>query len=73
MLNLHSRVHLHEVVLAVLIDQELHRARVPVFVHREQTTGIAEYALPRLARQSRDGRRLDDLLMPTLDAAIPIV
>lgn len=73
MLNLHSRIHLHEIVLTILIDEELHRARVPVFVHREQTTGISENTLSRLARQSRGGRSLDDLLMPTLDAAIPIV
>ena len=73
MLDLYSRVHLHEVVIAVLIHEEFHRTRVPVLVHREQPTRIAEYILPGLAGQSRGGCRLYHLLMPTLDGAIPIV
>lgn len=73
MLNLHSGVHLHEVVLTVLINQELHSASVPVVVHREQPTSIPKDILPSLARHSRGGRSLDHLLMPTLDRAIPIV
>ncbi len=73
MLDLDSRVHLHEIMIVVLINEEFHRTRVPVLVHRQQPTGIAEYVLPRLAGQSRGGCRLDDLLMPTLDGAIPIV
>ncbi len=71
-LDLHPGVHLHEVVIPVLVDEEFHRARVPVLVHRQQPACIAEHVLPRLAGQSRDGGRLDDLLVAALHRAIPV-
>ena len=69
-LHLDAGVHLDEVIVALVIDQELHRAGIHVADRfRELDRGVAHF----LAQRWREQRRrtfLDHLLVAPLDRAI---
>ena len=72
MLDLDTRVHLHEVVAAILVDQELERARALVPGCSGSLRGcLHDVVADSLAEEWR--RRLfDDLLMPALERAVAV-
>ena len=72
MLDLNARVHLHEEKPPVLVQQELDRARIPI-AHRLGRFHCYPAQFPTQAVVHR-GRRafFDQLLIPTLDRAIPL-
>src|SRR5688572_14429986 len=72
MLHLDTRVHLHEVERAILVEQELNGARGDVTdgfaaAHR----GLA-HLLSQLGRERGRGCLLDQLLMPTLNRTLAL-
>ena len=71
-LDLDARVHLDEIIMTVVIDQELHRARVLITDgFRQFDRGVAHF----LAQARRDQRRrafLDHLLVAPLDRTIAL-
>ena len=72
MLDLDPRVHLHEVVAAVLVDQELERAGALVSGRPGALRGcLHDVVADSLAEEWRR-RLLDDLLMPALERAVAV-
>src|SRR5215510_6035267 len=72
MLDLQTRVHLHEVELARLIHDELDRARVHVtYSTRRSDRGDAHLAAPGYAHPWR-WRLLENFLMPALHRAVAL-
>jgi hypothetical protein len=72
-LHLEAGVHLHEVELVVMVQQELHRAGVLV-AHRlggahRQLADVFALGFGQLGR----GGDLDELLVAALDGAVPLV
>ena len=72
MLHLQPRVHLHQVELAVLVQQELHRAGAHVTRGLRQLHRAAAHALAQRRIDRRAGRLLDDLLVAPLHRAIAL-
>jgi hypothetical protein len=71
-LHLDARVHLQEVGVPVLVDQELERARVAVADALHERDRRGAHARAQLGRD--EGRRalLHDLLVPALDRALAL-
>ncbi len=71
-LDLDARVHLDEHVAALLVDQELHGARVDVADLAGEGDGVGADPLPQLRVEV--GRRgdFDDLLVAALHRAVPL-
>ena len=71
-LDLDPRVHLHEVEVEVLVDQELDRPGVHVVAGlREPDRGVAHPA-PEVGRHDRRRRLLDELLVAALHRAVAL-
>src|SRR5665647_3208110 len=71
-LDLHPRVHLHEVEAAVAVEQELDGADALVVSRRGGGHGGFAHLPPQLRRDGRRGRLLDELLVAPLDAAVAL-
>ena len=69
-LDLDARVHLDEHVMAALVEQELHGARAGVVDLAGERDRVGADLRPQFVWQVRRGRQLDDLLVPTLHAAV---
>ena len=71
MLDLQARVHLHEVERARAVEQKLERARA--FIGDRPYRRRRRFAHPRTQFRRDRGRWrfFDELLMPTLDRAVP--
>ena len=72
MLDLQARVHLEEVELAVLVDDELDGAGALVFDCLGQRDGLLAHSLARLGVEERARRLLDHLLVAALDRALAL-
>jgi hypothetical protein len=72
MLDLDSRVHLHEVELAALVQQELDRAGPLVLDDRRRTDARLAEPLARLRVERRARALLDQLLVAALDGALAL-
>ena len=72
MLDLDPGVHLDEVELLVPVHQELHRARRHVVDRVGHREGRFVEPGPRLGRERRRGRLLEELLVPALHRAVPL-
>jgi hypothetical protein len=73
MLDLEARVHLEEEELtALVVDQELDRARRRVVERAREPQRRVAHALAQRELDARGGRLLDDLLMPALDRALAL-
>ncbi len=73
MLDLEPRVHLEEVELPVLVDDELDRTRAVVADRLRQGDGLLAHRLARVRVQERRRRLLDHLLVAALDRAFAFV
>ena len=72
MLHLDARIHLHEVVRTILVEQHLDRAGADIVDRLRPRDGRRAH---RLAQRFTDGwtrRLLDQLLMPALHRAIAL-
>ena len=72
MLHLHARVHLEEVEVVVLVDEELAGAGADVAHGLGRGDRRLAHALAQLGRDPVAGRLLDDLLVATLDRALAL-
>ena len=72
MLDLQAGVHLEEVELAVLVDDELDRAGALVFDRLGQRHRLLAHRLARLGVEERARRLLDHLLVAALDRALAL-
>ena len=73
-LDLDARIAFDEVVLAGLRhDQELDRAGVDIVRGPSQSDRVGEELVSRCLGKRRRGRDLDDLLVPSLNGAVPLV
>ena len=73
MLHLEPRVHLEEIEIAVLVDDELDRAGGVVADRLGQRDGLRAHRLARLGVEERARRLLDDLLIAPLDRAFALI
>src|SRR2546422_7333334 len=72
MLDLDPRIHLHEIEPVLLVQQELHRPRVPVPDRLGSfDRHTAEFA-PEAVVHRRRRRLLDELLVAALDGTVPL-
>lgn len=69
---LKSRVHLHEIELLILVHHELHSPSTDVGHRPCRPHGCLAQFAARLLAQSRRRRLLDDLLVPSLYATVPL-
>ncbi len=72
MLDLKPRVHLQEVEVAVLVDDELDGAGGVVADRLGERHGLSSHRLARLRIEERARRLLDDLLVSPLDRAFAL-
>ena len=72
MLDLQPRVHLEEIEVAVLVDDELDRAGALVVDRLGQRHRLLAHGLPRLLVEERRRRLLHDLLVAALDRAFAL-
>ena len=72
MLHLHSGVHLHEVEVALLVHQKLHRTGATVVDQAAQLARRAQNALSQRGVQVDGGRVLDHLLVSALHGAVAL-
>ncbi len=72
-LDLDTRVHLHEGVRPVGGDQELHRAGVDVADVPGERQRVRAQPVPHGGVEQGSGRDLDDLLVTSLHRAVPLV
>ena len=72
MLDLDARVHLQEIELPLLVEQELDGARADIADRLGGADGGRAHARAKFRRDGRGGRFLDDLLMAALDRAIAL-
>ncbi len=72
MLHLQAGIHLHEVELLALVDQELDGARAHIADRARRRDGGLRHCCAHLVAQTRRRRFLDDFLMPALHRAIAI-
>ena len=73
MLHLKTGVHLQEIEGFIGPDDELHRAGGVVAHRPRQGDGLGGHGLARRLVQEGRGRFFDDLLVPALDRALPLV
>ena len=73
MLDLQARVHLHEVEAAVLLGDELDRARADVADGLRRRHRGVPHRPPPLRRHARGRRLLQHLLVPSLHRAVALV
>lgn len=71
MLHLQTAIHLHEVEAAIRIEQEFHRARTHIARGRGPAHRSRTDLLDELRGQSGRGRLLHQLLVPSLQRAVP--
>ena len=72
-LDLDARVHLHEAQVAVVVEQELHRARRPCSPPTaRRCTARSPMSLPLLVGEVDRGRLLDQLLVAALHRAVAL-
>src|SRR5437016_5347629 len=71
-LDLQARVHLQEIEVPALVEQELHRPRVGVADGARDGGGIRGDAQPQRTADGRRRRLLDHLLMTTLNRALAL-
>jgi len=71
--NSHSRVNFDEVVPVLLIDQELRRTSVSVIDRLSKPHGIRQQRVAHCDRQVLGRRKLDNLLVTSLDRAVTLV
>lgn len=72
-LHLDARIDFEEVVLAVLVHHELHRAGVDVVDGARDLFGVRKERLAHGVVEVGRGRDLDHLLVPPLHAAVALV
>ena len=72
MLDLNARVHLQEIELSLLVEQEFDGARPDIADRLGGADGGCAHAHSKFLRDRRGGRFLDDLLMAALDRAIAL-
>ena len=73
MLHLEPRVHLEEIEIAVLVDDELDRAGGVVTDRLGQSDGLRSHRRARLGVEERARRLLDHLLIAALDRAFALI
>ena len=71
-LDLDARVHLDEDVVALGVEQELHRAGVAVADLLREPHRVRAHPVAELGVEVGGGRDLDDLLVPPLDRAVAL-
>jgi hypothetical protein len=71
-LDLHARVHLHEIEVAGRVEQKLDRAGALVAGGAGGLDGGLAHARPQLGRDGRRGRFFDQLLVAALDGAVAL-
>src|SRR5580692_4951471 len=71
MLYLDTRIHLHEVEIAMLVHQEFNGAHTLIIDRRSGLDGSLTHAATQFLRHERRRRFFHQLLVTTLDAAIP--
>ena len=72
MLHLDARIDFHEVVLAVLVDEELNGTSAGVLAGHGEFESILQNILADAHGMMPGGGNLDQLLMTTLDGAIAL-
>lgn len=72
MLHLDTRVDLHEVVLAVLVDEELNGTSAGVLAGHGELESILQNVLANAHGMMPGGGDLDQFLMTTLDGTIAL-
>ena len=71
-LHLNAGVHLNEVIVAVLVDEELHGTGADIADGLGDLDGVAAQSLDRLLRDGPGGGELDDLLIAALQGAVAL-
>ena len=71
-LHLNAGIHLNKVVVAVLVDEELHSAGADVADRLGDLDGVAAQGFDRLLRDGPGGGELDDLLIAALQGAVAL-
>ena len=69
-LYLDSRVHLYEIVVSVLVDEEFHCSCALVVDSLCDLDRVCTEFLAQLVRDAQGRRKFDDLLMASLDRAV---
>ena len=72
MLDLDAGVHLQEIEAAVVVEQELDRARADIADRRGRLDGGRAHLRAKFGRHRRRRRFLDQLLMAALDRAVAL-
>ena len=72
MFDLDARVHLHEVVRAVLVEQHLHGARAEIADRLRAEHGGVAHLLAQRRRHGRARRLFNQLLVASLDGAVAL-
>jgi len=72
MFDLEARVHLHEVIAAVLIEEELDGAGIVIIDRLGNGDGRLTHLGTKTWRENQRWRNLDELLMPALNRAIAL-
>ena len=72
MLDLNTGVHLDEVVVAVAVDEELHRAGVDIADGLGDLHGVGVQLLADALGHAPRGRKLHDLLVAALQRAVTL-
>jgi len=70
--HLEAGVHLEEVMVPVLIDNKLNRARRLVVDLRGESASLLSHQFPEFRRHEGARCLLDHLLVPALDRALPL-
>ena len=70
MLDLDARIHLHEIEMPVVVDEELDRAGIGVADVLRQLDRRGAHSCAQFGRHQRGGTLLDDLLIAALDGTI---
>ena len=72
MLHLEPRIHLEEVELSAIVDEELASAGRDVPDRRGEAQGSFTHGAPERGAYRRGRRFLEDLLVPALDRAVAL-